>query len=259
MNPAPDNAANTDFKLLYADETLLVLDKPAGLLAVPGRGEDKQDCLSTRVQRSYPEALIVHRLDMATSGLLVMARSTAAQTALGKAFAARQVHKRYVAVVHGVLRQASAPGDAPPDDSPDDDQCWSTIDLPLIADWPNRPLSKVDPENGKPSVTRWRLALEGVVAPHSGLNKVAETASPAQMPAATDAASTRVELEPVTGRTHQLRIHLMAIGHPILGDALYAPPAVQAMAPRLLLHATALRLAHPFSGEALAFHSPAPF
>ena len=251
MNPAPDNAANTDFKLLYADETLLVLDKPAGLLAVPGRGEDKQDCLSARVQRSYPEALIVHRLDMATSGLLVMARSTAAQTALGKAFAARQVHKRYVAVVHGVLRQASAPGDAPPDDSPDDDQGWSTVDLPLIADWPNRPLSKVDPENGKPSVTRWRLTLEGDSAPNAASDSGAATA--------TDAASTRVELEPVTGRTHQLRIHLMAIGHPILGDALYAPPAVQAMAPRLLLHATALRLAHPFSGEALAFHSPAPF
>ncbi|MCG2593223.1 pseudouridine synthase [Ramlibacter sp. XY19] len=203
--------------LLYVDEHLLVLDKPAGLLAVPGRGEDKQDCLSLRAQHLWPDARVVHRLDMATSGLFVMARGLAMQRALSRAFEERAVEKRYEAVVHGVV--AGTEGE---------------IALPLMADWPNRPLQKVDAEHGRPSVTRWRV-----------LQTLADR--------------TRLALEPVTGRTHQLRVHLQAIGHPILGDALYAPPDVQALAPRLLLHACALRLAHPATGEALAFESPAPF
>ncbi len=215
-------------QLLYADDTLLVVDKPSGLLAVPGRGADKQDCLSARIQARYPDALIVHRLDMATSGLMVMARGPAVQRMLSMAFAARAVTKRYVALVAGRLEVPSDGGGVPED--------WGTIDLPIIVDWPNRPRRIVDHQSGKPSLTRWRVL--GYDA--TGLN-------------------TRVELEPVTGRSHQLRVHLRALGHPILGDALYAPPDVQALSGRLLLHAQSLRFMHPLTGEALAFESAAPF
>jgi len=207
---------------LYADDTLLIFDKPSGLLAVPGRGADKQDCLSARAQDRYPDALIVHRLDMATSGLMVMARGAAAQRELSKAFAAREVNKRYIAVVAGRL-------EAPP-------EAWGVIDLPIIVDWPNRPLRIVDHQLGKPSLTRWRVLRHDATG-----------------------ACTRVELEPITGRSHQLRVHLRELGHPILGDALYAPPEVQALANRLLLHAGSLGFVHPLTGERLAFESPAPF
>ena len=210
--------------MVYADASLLVLNKPSGLLAVPGRGADKQDCLSSRVQRLYPEALIVHRLDMATSGLMLMARGIAMQRALSSLFERREVHKRYLAVVEGYLSLAPTPDG------------WGLIDLPIVVDWPRRPLRIIDNVLGKPSQTRWRaLAFD----------------------AATN--STRVELEPLTGRSHQLRVHLQALGHPILGDALYAPEAAQAKAPRLLLHACALGFVHPVSGEALRFESPAGF
>jgi len=207
---------------LFVDDTLLVVDKPSGLLAVPGRGADKQDCLSARVQARYPGALIVHRLDMATSGLMVMARSPAAQRRLSKAFAAREVKKHYIAVVAGRMEAPS--------------QDWGIIDLPIIVDWPNRPLRIVDPIHGKPSRTRWRV----LGSDETGAN-------------------TRVELEPLTGRSHQLRVHLRELGHPILGDTLYAPPDVQALAGRLLLHAWSLRIAHPQTGEEWVFESPAPF
>lgn len=219
MTPIPDSF---DFPPVHADASLLVLDKPSGLLAVPGRGPDKQDCLAARVQARYPDALVVHRLDMDTSGLMVMARGAAAQRALSRAFAERAVHKRYHAVVAGILQ-------APPEG-------WGCIDLPLICDWPNRPRQIVDPILGKPSLTRWRVLGHDAAG-----------------------AWTRVELEPVTGRSHQLRVHLQALGHPILGDALYAPPEVQARADRLLLHACALRLPHPASGQDCEFTSPAPF
>jgi tRNA pseudouridine32 synthase/23S rRNA pseudouridine746 synthase len=215
MNPA-------ELTVLYADAALLVLDKPAGLLSVPGRGEDKQDCLSARAQRLYPDALIVHRLDMATSGLMVLARGIEAQRSLNAAFAERRVSKRYIAVVDGVL--------APP---PED---WGLIDLPIIVDWPNRPRRMIDHQLGKPSTTRWR-----VVPQHAPM------------------ATTRVELEPVTGRSHQLRVHLLALGHPILGDALYGSPRVQALAERLLLHACTLELPHPVTGEAMRFVSTESF
>ncbi|QJW85770.1 RNA pseudouridine synthase [Ramlibacter terrae] len=205
--------------LLYVDEHRVVLDKPAGLLAVPGRGEDKQDCLSERARALWPDAPVVHRLDMATSGVFLMARGLHTQRMLGRAFAERGVDKRYLAVVAGRMGEPGAEG---------------VIDLPLMADWPNRPRQKVDRDEGKPSTTRWRVV-------------------------GGDARSTRVELEPVTGRTHQLRVHLQAIGHPILGDALYAPEAVQVLSPRLLLHATELRLAHPATGEPVTFASTAPF
>jgi tRNA pseudouridine32 synthase/23S rRNA pseudouridine746 synthase len=211
-------------EVLHADAALLVLDKPAGLLAVPGRGADKQDCLSARVQQHYADALIVHRLDMGTSGLMLMARGAAMQRELSRAFAQRQVHKRYVAAVDGHVK-------APPDD-------WGVIDLPILVDWPRRPLRIID-ARGQASVTRWRvLALE------QGNDGQPQT---------------RLELEPVTGRSHQLRVHLQALGHAILGDALYASPDVQARSERLLLHASALALRHPVSGTTLSFSLPPPF
>lgn len=219
---AEPNPVDPVIEPLYIDDTLLVLDKPSGLLAVPGRGADKQDCLSARVQARYADALIVHRLDMATSGLMVMARGLAAQRALSRAFAAREVTKRYVAIVAGRP-------EAPPEG-------WGTIDLPIVVDWPNRPRRMIDHQLGKPSLTRWRVL------------EIDETGT-----------YTRVELEPATGRSHQLRVHLRELGHPILGDTLYAPPDVQARAGRLLLHASTLHVAHPLTGEALAFESRPPF
>lgn len=215
-------AAAVGVSLLHADAALLVLDKPPGLLSVPGRGADKQDCLSARVQRRYPDALVVHRLDMATSGLMLMARGALMQRTLSQAFANRSVHKRYVAVVDGHLS-------APPDH-------WGRIDLPISVDWPHRPLRVVDPVAGKPSTTRWR------VLSHDATKM-----------------STRLELDPVTGRSHQLRVHLQALGHPILGDVLYGGPRAQALSERLLLHASMIELLHPLTGESISFHSPAEF
>ena len=206
--------------VVHEDAHLLVLNKPAGLLCVPGRGEGKQDCLSARAAARWPDALVVHRLDMATSGLVLMARSPEVQRALGDAFAAQQVWKRYEAVVDGVL------GESPH---------WSVIDAPLMADWPRRPLQKVDPA-GKPSLTRWRV-LEPL--PLLG--------------------ASRLLLEPRTGRSHQLRVHLASIGHTILGDALYGDEDNQRRAPRLMLHASVLQLRHPATGEAVRFESPPGF
>ena len=206
-------------RVIWADAALIAIDKPAGLLAVPGRGDNKQDCLSRRVQSHWPDAQVVHRLDMATSGLMLFARGAAMQRRLSKTFAARQVKKDYVAVVAGRVPASCG-----------------RIELPLAADWPNRPLQKVDPINGKVSLTEWQM--------------LAYDAS---------ADSSRLALQPHTGRTHQLRVHLAAIGHPILGDALYASDVVRDRALRLLLHARALQLAHPASGEPLALQCDTPF
>jgi tRNA pseudouridine32 synthase/23S rRNA pseudouridine746 synthase len=188
---------------------------------VPGKGEDKQDCLSGRVQQVYEDARVVHRLDMATSGLLVMARGASAQRSMNDAFASRRIHKRYVAVVDGLLAPPAA--------------AWGVIDLPILQDWPNRPRRIIDPQ-GKPSITHWRVLQH---------NPTEQT--------------TRVELEPVTGRSHQLRVHLQALQHAIVGDALYGTQASLAKAGRLLLHATRLELAHPVSGQAMVFSSEPPF
>ncbi len=204
---------------VHIDDACIVVDKPHGLLSVPGRGEHLQDCAAARVQAHCADALVVHRLDMATSGLLLFARGVPAQRRLSDAFARREVHKRYVAVVHGAVAQDA--GD---------------IDLPLRTDWPNRPRQRIDAEHGKPSLTRYRVL---------GRDALRHT--------------TRLELTPLTGRSHQLRVHLLALGHPILGDALYAPAEVQAQTDRLLLHADALGFAHPVSGEPLRFEVPAPF
>ena len=257
---ADDSRANAPFgplNVVHEDAHLLVLDKPADLLAVPGRGPDKADCLSARAQRRWPDALVVHRLDQATSGLIVLARSPAVQRQLSADFAERRVRKRYEALVQGRLTlpaparspsftssSRSAPDLAvrpPADDSatpvggrPVPPPGWALIDLPLIIDWPNRPRSKVDATTGKPSQTLWQ-------------------------PLAYDPASdtTRVALAPITGRSHQLRVHLMALGHPIVGDTLYGPAGDAA--PRLMLHACALGLTHPVSGAALRWESAAPF
>ena len=208
----------TGSTVLYTDDAFLITDKPAGLLSVPGRGEDKHDCLIHRVQETHPEALIVHRLDMSTSGLLILARGEAMQRHFSMLFRERAVDKRYIAVVQGIVEQDVG-----------------EIDLPMICDWPNRPRQMVDFERGKPSLTRYRV-LER---------------SPA-------AQTTRVELEPVTGRSHQLRVHMMSLGHPILGDDLYGGIAYE-RAERLLLHAAQVAFAHPVSGLPQQFECAPPF
>jgi tRNA pseudouridine32 synthase / 23S rRNA pseudouridine746 synthase len=215
--------------IIYLDADCVVVVKPSGLLSVPGRGEDGVNCLFTQVKKVFADAQVVHRLDMATSGLMLFARSPQAQRKLSIAFAQREVHKRYVAIVQGRLMEHDG-----------------EINLPLIADWPNRPKQRVDKAVGKPSLTRFRVLEELELGTFKD-----DTALPLH--------TTRLELEPITGRSHQLRVHLMAHGHPILGDALYAPPQVQAAAPRLMLHATHLRFMHPVSGAWVDVASVAPF
>jgi tRNA pseudouridine32 synthase/23S rRNA pseudouridine746 synthase len=211
-------------RCLHADDALLVLVKPAGLLSVPGRGADKQDCASARASQQWPGALVVHRLDMATSGLLLMARTPAVQRALSQAFAEHEVEKRYQAIVQGCMT------------TPESTDGWGDIELPIAADWERRPLRVIDHQHGKPSHTRWRVL---------GTDAAAQT--------------TRLELSPITGRTHQLRLHLAAIDHAILGDALYADAATQARAPRLLLHATRLAFTHPVSSAWVQYALPPDF
>lgn len=217
--PPPD----TGLDVVHVDDALVVVNKPSGLLSVPGRGEHKSDCLISRVQKVYPDALTVHRLDLGTSGLVVLARGETMQSQLSRLFRDRLVDKRYTAVVAGRLQPEQG-----------------EIDLPLITDWPNRPLQKVDHAIGKPSLTRYRVI---------GYDAESDTS--------------RVELEPVTGRSHQLRVHMQALGHPILGDELYAPLAVRQQAERLLLHAGRIELPHPLRDSAtapmLVCEVPAPF
>lgn len=206
-------------RVLHADETLVAVDKPAGLLSVPGRGPDKADCAWARVRERFADALVVHRLDMATSGVLLFARGPAAQRALSRCFELQRTDKGYTAVATGLLAQDSG-----------------QIDLPLACDWPHRPRQQVDLAHGRPSLTRWQVLARDPTA-----------------------GTTRLALTPLSGRTHQLRVHLQAIGHPLLGDALYAPADVQAAAPRLLLHAHRLAVPHPASGLPIVIESPPPF
>ena len=214
-NPPP----NTGLNIIYQDNDLLVLDKPSGLLSVPGRGEDKQDCLSSRVQTDYPDALIVHRLDMDTSGLILMAHNKNAQRQLSIMFEQKQFDKCYTAIVAGKLKQQSG-----------------EIDLPLITDWPNRPRQIVDYEIGKPAQTLYRVVK---------YNAQQDTS--------------HIELKPKTGRTHQLRVHMHAIGHAILGDRFYASNEIQEQSDRLLLHSTSLSFIHPVTNESLDINSPPLF
>lgn len=207
---------DTPLDVIHVDHALLLLAKPAGLLSVPGKGEHLADCLLTRAQAAFPDALLVHRLDRDTSGVMVFAMSRAAQRHLGLQFERRHTRKSYVARVAGDVKGASG-----------------TIDLPLIVDWPNRPRQMVDHENGRAAQTTWRVIRRG-----NG--------------------ETRVRLAPKTGRTHQLRVHMLAIGHPILGDPFYATGA-DADHPRLMLHAESLRLRHPDGGAGMTFQAPCPF
>jgi len=203
--------------ILYHDRDIVVLNKPAGLLSVPGRQDHMKDSLSTRVQDRFPAATVVHRLDMDTSGIMLMALNKAAHRHISKQFENRMTEKTYIAHLYGQLEADTG-----------------EIDLPLILDWPNRPRHIVDHKNGKPALTRWKVLLRGPEY-------------------------TRVAFSPVTGRTHQLRVHAQAIGHPILGDRLYAGEKALNMALRLLLHATMLTLTHPYNHEIIRFDSPAEF
>ncbi len=214
--PPPD----VGLEVLHVEPAFVVLLKPPGLLSEPGRGADKRDSLLIRAQAVYPDARIVHRLDMMTSGVIVLARETRAHAALSEAFRERAVDKRYEALVHG----------RPPRDE-------GEIDLPLVVDWPNRPRQVVCHATGKPSLTHYRVIGETDV---DGVGTL-----------------TRVALAPVTGRTHQLRVHLASLGCPIAGDPFYG--VAGDAAPRMMLHARALRFAHPMTGEALAFECPVPF
>ena len=203
-------------RLLFCDPHLLIVDKPTLLLSVPGRHPLNHDCLLNRLSVRYPGVSAVHRLDLDTSGVMVIPRHREALSRLARQFQERRIDKTYIARVAGHVAE-------------DVGKC----DLPLIADWPNRPKQKVCFETGKQALTRWRVLSR-------------------------DHNSSLLALTPVTGRSHQLRIHMREIGHPILGCDFYAPEAVLSAAPRLLLHATSLRFTHPLSGELLTAHSPAP-
>lgn len=207
---------NTPLELIHEDHELLVVNKPAGLLSVPGKGDHLKDCLITRLQAAFPEALLVHRLDMDTSGVIVFARTPAAQRHLGLQFEKRMMKKSYLALVWGQV-----------------DGKEGVIDLPLIVDWPNRPLQKVCHETGRAAVTEWKVLRH-------------------------DETSTRMRLFPQTGRSHQLRVHMRELGHPILGDPFYATGPARDF-PRLMLHAETLRLRHPDGGRGMTFRAKSPF
>ena len=212
-------ATTEPYQIVYADDVLLVVNKPAQLLTVPGRHPQNQDCLISRVQREFPTAAVVHRLDYDTSGLVVLPLTKRVLSEISKQFQARTVHKHYVALVSGKLAKTQG-----------------SIELPIAADNENRPLYKVCQKEGKPSVTRYQLLTY-----HS------------------DTQQSRVQLEPVTGRSHQLRVHMLALGHPMLGDTLYAPAAIAAQSKRLMLHAEHIRFTHPLTGKLLSFFAEAAF
>lgn len=205
----------TPLKYIYTDDDLIIVDKPSGLLSVPGKTEP--DCLETRIRKDYPESLTIHRLDMATSGVMVFARNSNSQRHIGLQFEKRTIEKTYLAHVMGVIK----------DDA-------GKVDLPLITDWPNRPKQMVCHKRGKPSLTHWTVVER-------------------------NDQTSRVALYPKTGRSHQLRVHMLEIGHPILGDRLYACDSAFEAAPRLLLHAHKLKLRKPTGGQWLEFVSPCPF
>ncbi|AJJ09831.1 pseudouridine synthase, RluA family protein [Yersinia rohdei] len=215
----PYNPPRTPWlNILYQDEHIMVVNKPSGLLSVPGRAPENKDSIMTRILADFPTAESVHRLDMATSGVMVVALTKAAERELKRQFREREPKKSYVARVWGHLAQDEG-----------------LIDLPLICDWPNRPKQKVCYETGKSSQTEYQV-----------LSRDAD-------------GSTRVQLSPITGRSHQLRVHMLSIGHPILGDGFYAPPEAKAMASRLQLHAQELYITHPELGTALHFKCEADF
>ena len=210
------NPPQGEIPILHADHEILVVDKPAGLLSVPGKGPELADCLIERLKQAFPQVLLVHRLDRDTSGVMVFALTPHAQRHIGQQFEYRRTKKTYLARVAGKLEPKTG-----------------HIDLPLIVDWPNRPKQMVCHETGKPAQTDWRVIKSS--------NE-----------------ESRVHLMPLTGRSHQLRVHMLAQGHPILGDPFYAPETA-ANYPRMMLHAEELRLRHPDGGLGLKFRAPAPF
>ncbi len=210
------NPPDEPLGILHHDHQILLVNKPSGLLSVPGKGEHLADCLLARIQAVFPDALLVHRLDRDTSGVMIFAMTAHAQRHLGLQFEKRMVKKTYVARVYGHV--AAHEG---------------RVDLPLIVDWPNRPRQHVNFETGKQAITNWKVMRH-------------------------EEGATRLHLSPETGRSHQLRVHMKEIGHPILGDPFYATgPAREA--PRLMLHATSLRLRHPDGGKGLTFKAKCPF
>lgn len=212
-SPPPD----TGLQVLHRDDDLLIVDKPSGLLSVPGKAKHHADCLEARVKAAFSNALLVHRLDLDTSGIMVFAMNPAAQRHLGLQFERRHIEKRYIARVAGnVMTEIGQ------------------IDLPLICDWPNRPLQKVDWDVGKAAQTRFAVLSQ-------------------------EDEATRLALYPKTGRSHQLRVHCLAIGHPILGDPFYAPAEIVSRADRMQLHAETLSLFHPHGGARLSLSAPVPF
>ncbi|TYK67188.1 pseudouridine synthase [Colwellia echini] len=215
--------------IIYQDDDIVVLNKASGILSVPGRLPEHQDCLQNRVQRVLPSATIVHRLDMATSGIMIMALNKPAHVAISRQFEQRKTQKSYLARVFGRVTETNG-----------------SVDLPLICDWPNRPKQMVDHECGKKSLTHFRV-----------LGYSDENSTDEAMPV--EPITTLVELTPVTGRSHQLRVHMLAIGHPILGDRLYATNDALTMRNRLQLHALNLSLFHPTSEELMTFSAPCPF
>jgi tRNA pseudouridine32 synthase/23S rRNA pseudouridine746 synthase len=207
---------DTPLNILFEDRHILVLDKPAGLLSVPGKLAGREDCLLSRLQAERWDALLVHRLDCDTSGVMIFARTKTAQGFLGQEFEQRRAQKTYIARVHGTIA----------DDA-------GHIDLPIGSDWPNRPRQKVSHDQGRPAQTDWQVIGR---APDE----------------------TRVRLTPLTGRSHQLRVHMLALGHPILGDPIYATGEARDH-PRLMLHAETLSLHHPATQQRVSFAAPTPF
>ena len=203
--------------ILYVDQDILVVDKPSGLLSVPGKNLEHRDCLETRVRMQFNDVLLVHRLDMDTSGVMIFGLNKNSQRHLSLQFEKRTIEKIYEARVVGVISENSG-----------------CIDLPLIVDWPNRPLQMVDLENGKQAKTDWRVIRR-------------------------EADATRIELNPKTGRSHQLRVHMLAIGYTIIGDRFYGTDYEINLADRLQLHALHLNICHPVSGALMRFTSPVPF
>jgi tRNA pseudouridine32 synthase / 23S rRNA pseudouridine746 synthase len=220
-------AANPDFiyrppmtpylDIVYQDDDIVVLNKPSGLLTVPGRLAEHKDCLQNRVQKILPTATIVHRLDMATSGIILMALNKPAHVEISRQFEKRQTQKSYIARVYGKVENPTG-----------------SVNEPLICDWPNRPKQKVDHQQGKKSLTHYR-----VISYQEN--------------------STLVELTPVTGRSHQLRVHMLSLGHPILGDRLYAHDKALTISPRLQLHAQWLTITHPVTKQSITFNATCPF
>lgn len=218
-----ENRPDGEIVTLFENEALIVVHKPAWLLSVPGRGEDKQDSVYFRLAQHYPDLRAVHRLDWATSGVMVFAKHLEAQRHLNKQFAERETHKTYIACVYGKVPARDF-----------------FINLPMRCDWERRPRQIVDFYHGKSARTYVEvidyLASDALHTPQ-----------------------TRLKLTPITGRSHQLRVHCAALGFPIVGDQLYAPQALAEQAPRLLLHAKRLVIKNPVDNQLLDISAPCPF